>query len=466
MLEGVTPLLKSPRDLNRLIGMLRVTWAAVADEVERADFVMMEALRLFMSDLYRSIRANPGRLTGYMEAGAGGDRRELTTEYDDIFLSTVPERERERVKRGMRRLFPKLDSIWGKVYYQSDGSAERLRRVCSADHFNTYFRFAIGKDVLSAAAITAFVARAGDKEFIQNTLRDALKIKRQSGHTTASLYLDQVRTHADRIAKEHASEFLKALFEMGDDLDVRDDEGRGFYRRGSNELRLRYLVRAVLEERFDLTERSSIVATAIGAAQLNTLVKFAEACKSQHDRGTQRDPLVDVKTSEKLTAVARERLKAAARDGSLATHRRLFELLWAWTRTGDLAFDEVRAAVGKLIGNDQFILHLASSAAVTSWSISEGDLVSHGRMSVSRSAVSKLIDAPTFLSRLQQIAASTKNSDETAFVNAFMEAWENSDDHDLEIPGEATAPLVSDPGEEAEVAGVEPASADQSEPEE
>ena len=43
----VTPLLKSPRDLKRLIGMLQVTWPAVSSEVDRADFVAMEACVYF-----------------------------------------------------------------------------------------------------------------------------------------------------------------------------------------------------------------------------------------------------------------------------------------------------------------------------------------------------------------------------------------------------------------------------------
>jgi predicted KAP-like P-loop ATPase len=323
MLEGVTPLLKSPRDLNRLIGMLRVTWAAVADEVERADFVTMEALRLFMPELYRAIRANPDRLTGYMSIGMDRITGDFSTEYNDIFLATVPERERERVQRTLRRVFPKLEAIWANVYYQSDGSAQRFRRVCSADHFNTYFRFAIGEDVLPASAITAFVARAGDKEFVQNTLHEALKVKLQSGHTRAFTYLEQIRAHADRVAKEHVTKFMNSLFEIGDDLDVQEDGGRGFSAHGDNALRLWFLVQAVLADRFDQAERGSIVATAIEVAQLYTLVMFAERCKSQHENQSYGEPLVDPATSDKLTALARERLRAAAKDRSLATHRRL-----------------------------------------------------------------------------------------------------------------------------------------------
>src|SRR5205085_854190 len=90
------------------------------------------------------------------------------------------------------------------------------------------------------------------------------------------------------------------------------------------------------------------------------------------------------------------------------------------------------------IGNDQFILQLASSAAGRSWSLSQGfdgmgDLVSQARLHVQRSAVSPLIDVPTFLARLKEIATNTKNPDEAVFVGVFMEAWENSEDRLLDL---------------------------------
>jgi predicted KAP-like P-loop ATPase len=77
MLGLVTPLLKSPRDLKRLIGMLQVTWPAIASEVDRADFIAMGALRLFRPGVYRAIRANPECLTGGAKSSANRPARDL-----------------------------------------------------------------------------------------------------------------------------------------------------------------------------------------------------------------------------------------------------------------------------------------------------------------------------------------------------------------------------------------------------
>jgi hypothetical protein len=67
---------------------------------------------------------------------------------------------------------------------------------------------------------------------------------------------------------------------------------------------------------------------------------------------------------------------------------------------------------------------------------------------------------PTFLSRLKEIAANTKNPDEAAFVDAFMRAWEDSKDRDIGMPAEPAPPS------EIEIGGLEPVSADEPDPEE
>ncbi len=93
-----------------------------------------------------------------------------------------------------------------------------------------------------------------------------------------------------------------------------------------------------------------------------------------------------------------------------------------------------------------------------------GDLVSQSRIHVQRSAVSPLIDVPTFLFRLKEIAANTKNSHEAAFADVFMQAWENSEDRDIGMRAEAAPPSKAAAG--FEIAAAEPASADQPDTEE
>jgi hypothetical protein len=102
-----------------------------------------------------------------------------------------------------------------------------------------------------------------------------------------------------------------------------------------------------------------------------------------------------------------------------------------WSRAAPKGLDEVRPFVESQLSSDDFVLYLASSAAGISWSISSGfdgmgDRVSRSALHVTKSAVSPLIDISTFLSRLNEIAAKTSDSENATFVASFMHAWENS----------------------------------------
>jgi predicted KAP-like P-loop ATPase len=440
VLECVTPLLRSPRDLIRLIGMLQVTWPAVATEVDRADFVSVEAFRLFLPDLYRTIRANAARLTGVGSTSVDRPARSLAAEYDNLFLSGIPDSEQPRIKRALRRLFPRLDSVWANVHHTSDSTSRRFRRICSAEHVDTYFRFAIGEEILPAATITALVTQANDRDFIQSTMRRALETKLASGKTKASVYLDELRVHAPDVTQDHIAPLITSLFEIADELDVQQDEGRGFYGSGDNSRRLYWLVGALLKERFEQPERIVILRAAIQSTQLYWLCSFAESCKGEHDENPNRafapedQRFVDLKTSKTFTRLALKRIRRAAKDGSLANHRRLFALLWMWSRAAPKGLKEVRAATQELLHDDDFVLHFASSAAGISWSYSAGfdgmgDLVSKATLHVNKGSISPLVDPSLLLARVREVAEKTTNADEAAFFASFLEAWERPDDH-------------------------------------
>src|SRR5215472_5909756 len=251
----VTPLLKSPRDLKRLIGMLQLTWPAVSEEVDRADFIAMETLRLFKPSIYTAIRANPERLTGGAISSANRPARDLASEYDNLLLKGITEDERPDMRLALRRLFPRLELVWANTHYTSESSWRRQRLVCSAEHFPTYFRFALGEDLLPAKNISELVSRANDRAFIQTTLRTALGEKLKSGRTRASVYLEELTLHASEIAESHVGPLVCALFEIGDELDVQTDEGRGFGNLANNNLRLHWLLNSLVRERLPQAAR-------------------------------------------------------------------------------------------------------------------------------------------------------------------------------------------------------------------
>src|SRR5262249_47004542 len=159
-----------------------------------------------------------------------------------LLLESAATKDKERIKRSLMRLFPRLESVWNNLSYGdgSENSWSRNRLVCTEDHFDSYFRFSIGDDVLSHAGISEIIAQAADENFIKAKQREALNVTRRDRSTKVKLILDELNVHADDIAKEDVAFLLKALFKIADELDVDPDKARGFYS-SDNHFRIHWL---------------------------------------------------------------------------------------------------------------------------------------------------------------------------------------------------------------------------------
>lgn len=180
--EGVAPEMRTPRDVARFTNSLAVTWPAVAGEIDLADFIALEVLRLLHPDIYRAVRQSKDRLCN-LARNERDDGRTQAEEYEDLLLRSTEGVQRERLRRALMRIFPVLESIWSNMHYGADFARQWAaeRRVCSSSHFDAYFRFAIGAEVLSATELDALIAKASDPEFVAAELRRAVTVTIEEG---------------------------------------------------------------------------------------------------------------------------------------------------------------------------------------------------------------------------------------------------------------------------------------------
>ena len=88
--DVVAPQIQSPRDIIRIMNALKVSWPAVAGEVEPTDFLALETLRVKQPRLHAILKANKDRLIG-IDMGVddadhiGEDRQLRASRYEDIF---------------------------------------------------------------------------------------------------------------------------------------------------------------------------------------------------------------------------------------------------------------------------------------------------------------------------------------------------------------------------------------------
>lgn len=432
--EGIAPAMRTPRDVARFTNSLSVTWPAVAGEVDVADFLALEVLRLLHPTIYRAIRQNKELMCRGAQ-GDGRDREAVAKRYREMLFGSERAPDDERLSHVLMRLFPALESAWANMSY-GDGFAQQWameRRVCSMAHFDSYFRFAVGDEVLPRAELDELIQRAADQDYVTATMLHAVTVTRKAGGTKAAVLLTELNTHADRIGKELVLPLLTTLFAVADEINVEADRARAFSI-GSNELRLHWLLRRLILERMTLAERSEVLVKACETAAVGWLADLtSSAWNDYHPReGKAPEPPEKCLTTEadagRLREMLRARIEAAAKDDTLAGHRDLSFLLFFWS---DLAGDDgaaARAWIAALYATDAGVKQLAKAFTSFGWSQGMGfsglgDVVAKRTTHVRMKGLEKFVDFDAFRKRVEEVAATGS----AAEVVEFLEAWRRAD---------------------------------------
>jgi predicted KAP-like P-loop ATPase len=434
--DVIAPEIRTPRDLNRLMNALAVTWAAVGGEVDRADFVALETLRLLRGDVYRALRANKELICGVSNRGHGNGRHQAA-EMDDLFLSTVKESDRPRMRRALMRLFPRLESVWKNFFYSGDSEWARERRVCSEEHFGSYFRFAVGDTVLPRDELGKLIANASDISFVQAAFRAAISAVRRDGTTKAQLLLDELNIHAEEVAGQDVAPLLNAIFQLGDELDVQSDKARGFSI-GDNPLRIHWLLRRLTLDRFDLATRSKIFMATCASASLAWLADFSDSAYRDYYPRDNKPPELEAKslTTEPDALALRNltltRIRAAAQSGELLRAGRLASLLFVWRDVADDDGAEVKAWTAEQFKIDATIATFARAFTTYSWSqglgmAGLGDAVAKRHTRAGVSFLDKVLDVGTLRTRVEELDARNAADVDGAAIREFLGAWRRHD---------------------------------------
>lgn len=412
--DVVAPTIRTPRDIARITNQLSATYPPVKNNVDRADFLAITALQLAEPDIYAALRLHPDRICGNERLSAGQRRDGLDTEYDSLLaLSQRPEKERQKLRIALRRLFPRLDAIWRNTYHSGD-NYRRDRRIASETHFRNYFAYSISDDNLSAEWLENFIASSGDSAFVISSLREACTVLRRSGETRASLILGELTIHAPAIPPTNVTALVKALFEIADEIDIEADRRRGFSGIADNRLRLHWLLNR-LNDTLSLDQRDQIYQRAVEGAALFWLVEFAQRCSSYYQTSNDRDepPIVSEPVARAFLELALERTRGAAAIGTLMANQNLTTLLFRWAElAGDNGNVEVKAWTTEHLADPTFIVALAAQMPSSSWSYSigtdeMGDRVQSKSVKVNIDAYSELIDVETFERRIREEISSS-----------------------------------------------------------
>lgn len=411
---AIVPWLRTARDAGRLANAIAMAWPAVRNEVDVADFVAIETLRLFEPRLYSFVRNHGDELTG---AEPQHTQREAREAFGTALLANVDPDRRKRAERALRYVFPRLDAVFGNTWRGDDWRrAERERRITSKRRFPVYFNLGLGDGIVSAAEMATLRTSFTDPAETRRIVQGYVDRERRSGGTRAAVLLDALMAEVDEVSECGDEVAARALLAAAD-LFLNSADGH----RTPDGLPKKWAVSFAIDplfNRLDAKKVAALLDEAIDGPSPQMTTFFVTLMSSEHGRAGDKEakplaerrlPLTAVKRLEKRIA---ERVQRDAQSGDLLRQDDAASQIWAWERHAGT--EPVRAWVASQLETDGFAPWLMKTFTGEGTSHGMGDLVGQRMYTVGRASLETLADVDRLVAIAEERVAAGLDEDEVA----------------------------------------------------
>jgi hypothetical protein len=193
--EIVQPLIRNMRDVRRYVAAIKGTVIALDGQVALADVLALEAMRIFVPDVFRQLHGAVGGLTttSGIAHGARGDPPELKAQIDSLIQAG--QTHAKIVRAVISRLFPAAQRHIGGSHYSDDwkNSWLKKRRVAHEDILRLYLERAAGEGLRNFIDAEQAWAYFNDRNTLDCYLRSLDKERLQDVIASLEAYEDQFR---------------------------------------------------------------------------------------------------------------------------------------------------------------------------------------------------------------------------------------------------------------------------------
>jgi predicted KAP-like P-loop ATPase len=412
---GIDSFVRTPRDVVRLMNSLNISFPVVYREVDAVDFIGIECLRVFSPNAYDAIRNNEEYFTVVVDRLRRDRSDEELKEFHGKWLDAVPEDHRVGVAAIARVLFPTLPDVFGRRTTFGDRPSRwrQEKRVCVADTFEPYFALAPPSGSVSGEELNAVLTSCVSAADWSAALRRLSSERLDDGTSKLESFLLRVQDHTAELRADASKGFLRAIYEIGDELIREADEPAGIFEFGLD-LYMGQVVRQLLA-RFDEPDRFAMLEDAAqNGAAVSTIVDDVAGLGQQHGRFGDPNPMPEadrVVTSghlDTLEQVALERIRAAAGSGDLLTLPRLTSIIWRWLR-----WDEAgcRAWVADITREPEGLRAILVSLAHRVRSQGADDVTMRVHFEAKREEIEPFLDPDSVMDALNRLISSRGGSE-------------------------------------------------------
>ncbi|MBV9576047.1 MAG: hypothetical protein JO149_05445 [Gammaproteobacteria bacterium] len=325
------------RDITRYVNTLSFGYSRLRDMVNPVDFFALTAIEVFAPDVYAGIRENKDLFTDLLDNVY--ELNEVQIQKDgqrcDEILARNTRIPRDVLLKLLMCLFPHIHKIYKPeaAFYHSDTMARKLRRICSPDLFDIYFRLSMQIGQIQTSEFETILHIASDPQEFDHALT---RLNQDDRIIKFLDLLDNLQV-IKSIPRRNIQAFVSALFDNGDLF----PQGMSSPLSLDTPMRIHRIIHALLH-RFDNPEdRFLILQKAIADANKSLYILVHELREQSREHFEESDTYLPLEfrdiTSEQLESLRQlviNRIEQWAENDSLINHPQLLSILHAWRDWG------------------------------------------------------------------------------------------------------------------------------------
>lgn len=320
------------RDITRYVNTLSFSYSRLKDVVNPVDFFALTAIEVFLPEVYIGIRENKDLFTDLVDTVYGMDKEQMQKDRArcDEILSRNHKLSRDVLFDLMIRLFPRLRRIYNpeRPFYHSESIARKLRRVCSPDLFDVYFRLSMQTGMIPNTEFDTLLSLASDAEAFDQALT------RLNQDDRIPQFLNQLDSKVlHNIPHKNFQGIINALLDNGDLFPAGISGPLSL----DTPMRIHRIIHGLLRELDMSEERYLIMQKAIGNASKSLYILVHELHEQGREHLEEEDSYLPIEFRDlnpdqldSLRKLAASRIQNWAENGSLIEHPKLLPILHAW----------------------------------------------------------------------------------------------------------------------------------------
>ena len=219
-MEVIRPLIRNMRDVRRYAAAIHGTVRGLEGQIALADVLSLEAIRVFLPDVFKLLHQTLGALTGVGEA-RHGQSEVMKAQVEGLLAAAGP--QKDVVQAMIERLFPAGQRHIRNIHYGGDwrGRWLRERRVAHDDILRFYLERVVGEGLKAFTDAELAFIYLPCQESLNRYLRSLEPTRQQD--VIASL-----EEFEDQFTPEHVVSGVTVLLNLLPDLPKREREFFGF----------------------------------------------------------------------------------------------------------------------------------------------------------------------------------------------------------------------------------------------